>query len=141
MDSLQILSRALLTISRHMEFVLKYPKYQHLRESADTPQVITPVLLGSYELINKIIEQVMSLHQDAPYIHIGCDEVYELGKGLTADYMKQHNLTKYQLFLQHVKKVAEFVKTKFTKTKVIMWDDELRHMPDRLIEVGYFICL
>ncbi|XP_046548329.1 uncharacterized protein LOC124258300 isoform X2 [Haliotis rubra] len=118
----------------HMEFVLKYPKYQHLRESTDTPQVITPVMLGSYELINKIIDQVMSLHPDSPYVHIGCDEVYELGKGLSGEYMKQHNFTKYQLFLQHVKKVAEFVPTKFPKTKVIMWDDELRHMPDRLIE-------
>ncbi|XP_046334530.2 uncharacterized protein LOC124116932 isoform X1 [Haliotis rufescens] len=117
----------------HMEFVLKYPKYQNLRETADTPQVISPVLNGSYELINKIIEQVMSLHQDSPYLHIGCDEVYELGKGLTADFMKKNNLTKYQLFLKHVKKVAKFVKTKFPATKVMMWDDELRRMPDQMI--------
>lgn len=84
----------------HLEWVLKLKKFAHLREAADYPQVITPCLEESYTLIfgkwkpsnpksqtlkinqsalflfTDMLDQVIAQHQDAPFFHIGCDEVY-----------------------------------------------------------------
>lgn len=79
----------------HLEWLLKVKSFAHLREDARFPQVITPCLEESYEVIfgkiqlqlNAIIcnlisyvldmvDQVVNQHLDVPYFHIGCDEVY-----------------------------------------------------------------
>lgn len=42
----------------HMEFVLKYQQYRHLRENEYTPQVITPDVEESYKLLENMVDQV-----------------------------------------------------------------------------------
>jgi hexosaminidase len=55
-----------------------------------------------------MIDQVMAVHTDIKYLHIGCDEVYYLGEcvrcGLT---MVDHQWSKKQLFLHHVSRLAK----------------------------------
>ena len=88
----------------HLEWILKLKKFAHLREAADFPQVITPCLEESYTVIfgkqvspvspevlfhinqqehsrppcppTDMLDQVIAQHQDSPFFHIGCDEVY-----------------------------------------------------------------
>jgi hypothetical protein len=78
----------------HLEWVLKHKDFAHLRENPEFPQVISPCIPESYKLILGIsflslkacllyyylnidmIDQVIALHPDVPYFHIGCDEVY-----------------------------------------------------------------
>ncbi|BFZ02196.1 hypothetical protein BsWGS_05235 [Bradybaena similaris] len=112
----------------HMEFVLKSDSNK--RESDYTPQVIDITKNSTYELISEMIKQILTAHPDATHLHIGCDEVYELGKGNSGIMMRSKNLTESQVFLQHVKRVSSIVRRHDGRDVVpVMWDDELRKTP------------
>ena len=64
----------------HLEFVLKTEEFLELREVPRYPQVLCPSNNKSIELIKTMIDQVLSLHHDVKYLHIGSDEVYFIGK-------------------------------------------------------------
>ena len=87
---------------------------------------------------------MLSLHPDAAWLHIGCDEVYQLGqcpicsqKLLTANTDPNNN-NGYQdgrsLFLQHVHRVASYVKNQKNVLPII-WDDMLRTIPAHILVV------
>jgi hexosaminidase len=63
----------------HLEFVLKLPEFRHFRELSALPQEICPSNPEAFRvLVGEMIEQVMSLHPTAKWLHIGCDEVFHL---------------------------------------------------------------
>src|SRR5690606_8414815 len=64
----------------HLEYFLKLPEFRSLREDDQHPQAICPSRDEPFELVKKIIDQVVEAHR--PHIkslHIGCDEVFQLG--------------------------------------------------------------
>ena len=63
----------------HMEHVLKLEEFSHLREMQPYPQSICPSNDKSFQLISNMIDQIMELHPESRFIHIGCDEVFQLG--------------------------------------------------------------
>uniref|UniRef100_A0A914W270 Beta-N-acetylhexosaminidase n=1 Tax=Plectus sambesii TaxID=2011161 RepID=A0A914W270_9BILA len=74
-----------------------------------------------------MIEQIASFHNTSPAIHIGCDEVFQLGvcndcKGRMGDRV----WSKAQLFSAHVNRVAVHVKSVNPLLRVLIWDDMLR---------------
>ena len=80
---------------------------------------------------------VLSLHPDSEWVHIGCDEVYQLGQcskcsERIANANNNPDATSYYdaktLFLEHVYRVASYVREK-NKVIPIMWDDLLRTIP------------
>ena len=98
--------------------------------------------------INLFLFQVLSLHPDAAWLHIGCDEVYQLGqcpicsqKLLTAN-TDPNNSNGYQdgrsLFLQHVHRVASYVKNQKNVIPII-WDDMLRTIPAHILQVHTYL--
>lgn len=119
----------------HMEFLLKVEKYKALRELESQPFTISPALDSSYAMINSIIKQVVDMHPDSEHIHIGCDEVFHLGKpdGMSTKTFKDKKPS--DIFLQHVITVARNVKSKFNK-KPIMWDDMLRKISVEALQVS-----
>lgn len=77
--------------------------------------------------------QVMNLHPEAEYLHIGSDEVYYIGMcPVCQDRMNIQRITSPDLFLQHVKHVATYVKEKH-KVRPLMWDDEFRNLDEHTI--------
>ncbi|CAF0751479.1 unnamed protein product [Didymodactylos carnosus] len=60
----------------HLEYVLKLKEFMHLREDVRYPQVITPCLKESYTVLFDMLDQMLNLHPDIDYLHLGCDEVY-----------------------------------------------------------------
>ena len=62
----------------HMEFILKLEEFKELREVPIYPQSICPSQDKSWAIVQEIIDQVLSLHPDAAWLHIGCDEVYQV---------------------------------------------------------------
>ena len=64
--------------------------------------------------------QVLTLHPNSKYLHIGCDEVYHLG-----GCAECQGLPRSHLFVNHVSRVARYVKD-VHKRRVIIWDDMLR---------------
>ena len=90
-----------------------------------------------------ILLQVLSLHPDAGWLHIGCDEVYQLGQcpicsqKLLQANTDPENAQGYQdgksLFLQHVYRVGNYVKNQKNVIPII-WDDMLRTFPAHILQ-------
>lgn len=113
----------------HMEFVLKFDRFRELRESEYTPQVITPVSEKSYQLLYEILEQIIRAHPDSTRIHLGCDEVGEIGQGKSADLMASQRRSRGQVYLEHVFRVATYVKSRYPGLQPLIWDDIMRNIP------------
>jgi len=120
----------------HLEFVLKLAEFSHLREEAPYPQAACPSLEEGDNMIQLMLHQVAEIHTEATHIHIGCDEVFQLGscsrcvERLARANEESQGNAYYDnrfLFLSHVKKVGEMV-AKLGKVALV-WDDMLRTVP------------
>ncbi|XP_037077956.1 hexosaminidase D-like [Pollicipes pollicipes] len=107
----------------HLELFLKLEPFAHLRETPAQPAALCPSRNESHRLVELIVDQVMEMHKDAPYLHIGCDEVYQMG----LCRLCQHRL-RDELYLEHVARVARYVRRRHAVTPLI-WDDMMRHIP------------
>lgn len=131
----------------HFEFVLKHEQFDALREVPQQPFAVCPRNPKSVPLVEDLLNQVMQLHPDISHIHIGADEVWNLGlcsncQAWMSTWMKSANSTlppnaptssstltqdaKDALFLDHVITVTSYLKEKYPKVKAIMWDDMFR---------------
>ena len=116
----------------HLEFLLKYPQFAHLREVREYPDSIQPAETSnckSLHVVCQILDQVLELFNDLkiPFeaVHLGGDEVWHLGQG---DRSKQRLQTesKIDLFLTHMSLVAQHVRSKYPEKRMLMWDDMMR---------------
>lgn len=122
----------------HMEFVLKLDRYKDYREVSRYPQVLCPTYNKTLPLIYEMIDQIVEAHPDIKHLHIGADEVYQIGEcSRCLDTMVKRQWGKKQLFLDHVSKVAKYIKNKYPDLVVLMWDDEFREISsDEIIDRG-----
>ena len=54
----------------HLEYALKLPEYQHLRELPEAPGEMCPLREGSFELAASLIEETARLHPDSDNFEI-----------------------------------------------------------------------
>ena len=78
----------------------------------------------------------MAAHPDSRRIHLGCDEVYELGNGQSNNFITSQRISPIHLFLRHVSKVARHVRKTAPHLQPLIWDDWLRKMPFDVLAVG-----
>ncbi|XP_023334110.1 hexosaminidase D [Eurytemora carolleeae] len=117
----------------HLEFVLKHPEFSQLREIPLFPNSLRPVdpdtepgQSSGFLLVCEMVRQIINLHHPQK-IHIGCDEVWYLGKGpITSVYLENKGVSVTQLFLQHLRSVAKFASSEAPQPKVLVWDDMMR---------------
>ena len=64
----------------HMEFILKLAEFKHLRDAEDMPESICSCDEKAMPLLEEYIDQVMAMHSNVRYLHIGCDEVFHMGE-------------------------------------------------------------
>lgn len=121
----------------HFEFVLKHDSFRDLREVDEYPNVLCPSNERSLQLILEILNQIISFHKkytNLDYIHLGADEVYFLARCTKCiEKCKENKWSRDDLFLDHVSKVAKFVKN-IHSLKPIVWDDMFRHVSSVLIQ-------
>ena len=72
----------------------------------------------------EMVDQVMAVHRTSQHLHIGCDEVFSLGE---CQECRALGLSNTRIFIEHVKFVAEYVRSTYNVTP-IMWDDMLRQL-------------
>ncbi|KAJ8918610.1 hypothetical protein NQ315_013116 [Exocentrus adspersus] len=112
----------------HVEFALKHSEFSHLREVPGSPQALCPSRASSLNFIR----EVMDLHPNTKYLHIGCDEVFQMGECDVCRLEMHENL-----FLKHVKTVADIVHARYPHVRVIVWDDMLRHISQQaMLEIN-----
>ncbi|RZF43937.1 hypothetical protein LSTR_LSTR006745 [Laodelphax striatellus] len=113
----------------HVEFALKHSEFSELREVPESPQALCPSLNASHDFVHQMIEQVMDMHKNIRYLHIGCDEVFQMG-----ECVRCRTQPRDTLFLHHVTRVASFVRARWPAVTPIIWDDMLRHLPPISLE-------
>lgn len=136
----------------HLELALKLSDFRHLREVDTFPMAICPSKNDSFNLVAAIIDQVMTMHPSAKWLHVGCDEVFHLGYcdkcrqkdrdtlyiQVSASFASLHESSLRLLhdLSQHVSRVARYVRDKHSVIPII-WDDMLRNIaPERMKEAN-----
>jgi len=134
----------------HFEFVLKHEQFLSLREMEGQPFALCPRNPKSLPFVEELVDQVLQLHPDISHIHIGADEVWNIGR-CNACQAWMHNWmsassnssssgssnssststtesedARDALFLDHVIHLATYLKQKYPKVQVVMWDDMFR---------------
>ncbi len=104
----------------HLEYALKLPEYEHLRELPETPGEMCPLREGSFELAASLIEETAKLHPDSRYLHLGCDEVWSLGQ---SPECKASGKNRRQIAIEFINRLAEKVLA-LGKTPIV-WHDML----------------
>ncbi|XP_013408589.1 hexosaminidase D-like isoform X1 [Lingula anatina] len=111
----------------HLEFLLKHEKFRHLREVPKYPMSLCPLNPESLIIVGQMIDQVLSLHPESNWFHIGGDEVFHIGcceqcKAFNADDKQDK-----ELYLYFTGQVLKLMKEKYPDKTCIMWDDMLRN--------------
>lgn len=83
------------------------------------PPSLCPSHPDYYKVIFGIIDEVVEAFQPKRYLHMGHDELWELGK-----CSKCSKLDRSDIFAEEVTKINEYVKSK--QLKMIMWSDMLQ---------------
>lgn len=131
----------------HLEFALKLKEFVHLREVAESPQSLCPSRNDSVHFVEAMIEQVVALHlgnsthqprmatngstsetsefltPNFTHLHIGCDEVYHM-----SECQRCKPRDRNELFVSHVRNVANIVRRRWPTLNLVIWDDMLRQI-------------
>jgi hexosaminidase len=111
----------------HLHYALKHEAYAHLREFAGYPSDICPSNGEAVSLLEERLHQIMDLHPDAGFVHLGCDETLHLN--CCPRCRRQFGEDgKFRNYIHHVNRMAELVAERGFKP--IIWDDMLRKMDD-----------
>lgn len=122
----------LLQCMGHLEYVLQFERYAHLREdNVDISQVCP---LRREEVLNlyaEMLDEIVATHP-SKYVHIGADETALLGhcKQCRA-FAEEHG--KSTLFVRHIKAIAELVIDR-GRTPVLWADIVMKH-PESMDEL------
>jgi len=74
----------------HLHHVLRWQQYAPLAE-VQSGSVLTPGQQGSMQLITQWFDELASIYP-APFLHIGADETFELGRGQTSSDVNSRGL-------------------------------------------------
>lgn len=109
----------------HLEFLLKHDAYAALREVRGAPQQVCPSSAKARKLLEKMVKEVIAAHPEAPAIHLGGDEAYQLGRCSTCRKAAgAGEFGKQKLYLKHMGRFVRLVRA--AKKDVWLWDDMLR---------------
>jgi len=116
----------------HVEYILRHPCYDALRESGEMTQ-FCPLHEGSLPLFCELADEVMDAHPDARWFHLGADEAWLLGDcPLCRQHVAEHG--KLDLFLGYVNRAIAHVRDRGLTP--IIWDDMIqRNLDEKGLEL------
>lgn len=108
----------------HLHHLLKYEIYQSL---AETPHghVLAPGQPGSIKLTKELFAEIDSLFP-GPFIHLGADETFELGKGQTKARVQKEGIG--AVYLQYLKDIEAALRP--SGKQMLFWGDVAMNHPD-----------
>lgn len=117
----------------HAEHFVKHAELAHLSEQRTEPASVRrtefcPSLPETYEFLFEFIRETTNLFA-GDTIHVGCDEVFNLGSCPACNSRLENGETLADLFLAHLDKLHKFVTGELGK-KMIIWDDMADFLPE-----------
>lgn len=130
----------------HLEYILKLEKYNNLKEVKEDIYTELPFSFNgvgfkhfnsidelcvtneqAYKMIENLCTDIISKHKESNFIHIGCDEAWNLLSCSSCQEKYGKDGAK-RLYIDHINRMAGLVKN---ANKVpIIWDDMLRSFDD-----------
>lgn len=127
----------------HLEFLLKHDKYYEIREAERYPNALCPSHPKSEDVIMDMVSQILEMHKDSKYIHIGGDEVWHLGQcNRCKEKMMAQKWKKEHLFLDHITRIVHRIREINQEIGIIIWDDMMRDIDVSILkssEIGKLI--
>ena len=115
----------------HMQNALNWNGYEALREVPGAPDVLNALAPGARELVEKMVEDVLSRTPGVRYFHLGGDEAWSFGTHPdTKAYIEKHG--KGALYLHHVGPILD--KLNARGIRPILWHDMMREWDDESIK-------
>ncbi len=102
----------------HAAFILKHDEYKNLRDTISSDWSFDPINPSTYELQFSLYEDAIAATPYGKYLHVGGDEVGNLGM---SELSKKSGLTPIELQMLWLNKVSEFA-IKHHRIP-IFWDD------------------
>jgi hypothetical protein len=99
----------------HLEQILKFPKFQHLKDNEYIGNVYKEEF---YDLLDRMIESITSLF-DTNLIHIGMDETHGLARG--SAFKENEPINPRMVYLKHLNRIVKMCESK--DLKPMMWGD------------------
>ena len=110
----------------HLHHALKYEIYSDVAERPHG-HVLTPTNEKSYDFIKSLYAELVPLFP-GPFLHIGADETFELGKGQTKARADQAGLGR--VYMEHLQKVHEILRP--YHKQLMFWGDIAVKYPELL---------
>ncbi|MFG0247672.1 MAG: family 20 glycosylhydrolase [Phycisphaeraceae bacterium JB051] len=115
----------------HMEFVLKHPGYESLREIPDRVDCLNPLADGAQQLVQKMIDDQLAILGDLSYLHLGGDEAWGWAKHPdTSAYV--HEKGSASLYLRHYQPL--FDKLAGHNIRPMLWHDMMSDWPTESLQ-------
>jgi hypothetical protein len=102
----------------HASFILKHDAYKKLRDNPASDWVFDPLNPETYDLQFALYEDAIAATPYGKYLHVGGDEVGDLGK---SSLSQKSGKSPFELQMYWLKKVTEFAKEH--NRIPIFWDD------------------
>ncbi len=111
----------------HWEYILKHDKYAHVRELPDRIDMGCPLKEETFELFSNMASEILALHPNSRYFHIGADETRLLG---CCDQCaaRAAESGKSRLYTDHVNRAINWVKEQ--DRTALFWGDMLLNHPE-----------
>ncbi|XP_076056227.1 hexosaminidase D-like [Oratosquilla oratoria] len=106
----------------HLEYVLKLQEWQHLRENTQEPAEACASHPETSSMVIELLDQVMEALPETTMVHLGADEVFNLG---TCPRCRITEKSAQRLYLDHVSRVATHASKRY-QVRVLIWDDMIR---------------
>lgn len=107
----------------HLEYVLKHAPFKGLREDASSIGELCPSNPASFDMVKGLLEDIIRLHPDSRYIHVGGDEVWTLCSCPAC--RERYGEDKERCFIDFLNRIIETV-CAHGKTPIV-WHDMLEH--------------
>lgn len=110
----------------HLHYVLRQERYAHLGEKHGS-QVLSPSEPDAYPFIADYLSEVVPMFE-SPFVHIGCDEPFELGRGKSKDLVAKSSLE--DVYMDFLNKVAKT--PALAGKKLMFWGEIASVKPEKL---------
>ena len=114
----------------HCAHMLAMPEYAHLAELPEAGWSLCPQDEGTYGFLDDLYGDLLP-NFSSKTLNINCDETYDLGKGRSADAVR--NMGTGRVYLQHILRLRELAQGH--GCRIQLWGDILLHHPELVREV------
>lgn len=101
----------------HMHYTLREGGFDDIAERP-RGQIVSPAVERTYTFLNDYLGELLPAF-DSPFVHVGCDEAFELGKGKSRQMVEE--LGRDGTFFRHMQRIASL--PALHDKKILFWGD------------------